>query len=297
MMRIGIDLGGTKIEALAIDESGTELTRQRIATPIGYEAGISAIAGLVEALEQKLGRPAHVGIGHPGSTSPATGLMRNANSTWLNEQPFNRDLQARLGRTIRFANDADCFALSEAVDGAGTGHRVVFGVIIGTGVGGGLVIDRQLHHGAQAIAGEWGHNPLPWMTAEEFPGAPCWCGRTGCIESWLSGPGWAAHHNSTHRTDLTARDIATSEDPACEASRALYAHRLARGLASVLNIVDANCVVLGGGVSNTPGLAEKVESLIGKWLFSDICRTQVVVNRHGDSSGVRGAAWLWGADE
>jgi len=297
MIRLGIDLGGTKIEALAIDETGAELARNRIATPRGYEAGLSAIAELVTGLEQTFGAAMRVGIGHPGSLSPATGLMRNANSTWLNQQPFKVDLEARLDRPIRLANDADCFALSEAVDGAGRDFKTVFGVIIGTGVGGGLVIDRKLHTGPQSIAGEWGHNPLPWMTPEEFPGTPCWCGRTGCIETWLSGPGWAAHHNRRHETNLTALEIAGETSTHAADSRAVYAERLGRALASVINIIDADCVVLGGGVSNTKGLPEAVEAQMAGWLFSDVCRTRVVRNQHGDSSGVRGAAWLWDAAE
>ncbi|MBO6798300.1 ROK family protein [Maricaulis sp.] len=297
MIRLGIDLGGTKIEALAIDETGVELVRKRVPTPRAYEAGLLAITELVSELEREIGKSMHVGIGHPGSLSPATGLMRNANSTWLNETPFKSDLEARLGRAIRLANDADCFALSEAVDGAGRDYRTVFGVIIGTGVGGGIVVDRTLHTGAQRIAGEWGHNPLPWMSPDEFPGPRCWCGRVGCIETFLSGPGWASIHNNEYASQLTAEQIATDPSEQCVDSRADYAARLGRALASVINIIDADCVVLGGGVSNTPGLAQAVETRLAEWVFSDICRTRVVTNQHGDSSGVRGAAWLWGPDE
>lgn len=297
MIRLGIDLGGTKIEALALSPTGEELARRRIASPPEYDAGLSAIAGLVMQMEQTLGGTARVGIGHPGSISPASGLMRNANSTWLNERPFRTDLEIRLARPIRLANDADCFALSEATDGAGRGFETVFGVIIGTGVGGGLVMGGKLHDGPQRIAGEWGHNPLPWMRETEFPGNACWCGLTGCIETWLSGPGWAACHNREYGTTLTAEAIATSNDDACAASRELYVDRLARALASVINIIDADCVVLGGGVSNMHNLPEQVEAQLGQWLFSDVRRTRILRNKHGDSSGVRGAAWLWDAEE
>lgn len=293
MFRIGIDLGGTKIEALGLDPNGREIHRARIATPRDYDGSLAAICQLVQEAEAATGQRAHVGIGHPGSLSPDTGRMRNANSVWLNDRPFAEDLCRALDRPMRFANDADCFALSEATDGAGCDGRIVFGVILGTGVGGGIVIDGRLLDGAQRIAGEWGHNPLPWMQPSEYPGKPCWCGQTGCIETFLSGPGWATHFNRQYGTELSARDIALAQTPEAEASREAYAHRLARALASVINIIDADTVVLGGGVSDTSGLAERTQALLGEFLFSDGVKTKVRTHQHGASSGVRGAAWLW----
>ncbi|WP_417481473.1 ROK family protein [Maricaulis sp.] len=299
MIRIGIDLGGTKIEAVAMDADGAITERRRVPAPQTYPDCLEAIAGLVRAIEREFGRGNPVGIGHPGSISPATGLMRNANSTWLNDQPFARDIEATLGRPVRLANDADCFTLSEAADGAGEGAKIVFGIILGTGVGGGIAIDGKLLHGAQGIAGEWGHNPLPWPDESDRPAAACWCGQSGCLETWLSGPGLARDHASRNGGELDAAAIfaaAEAGDAAARRSVTLHSDRLARGIASVLNILDADVVVLGGGVSNAPGLAERVTARLPDFLFSDVVRTRIVTHRHGDSSGVRGAAWLWPAE-
>ena len=292
MIRIGIDLGGTKTEGVAMSADGALLSRDRVPTPPDYATALDTIAALVARLEAGHG-PARIGIGHPGSVSPAGGRMRNANSQWLNGRPLGEDLEARLDRPVRLANDADCFALSEARDGAGAGHRIVFGVILGTGVGGGIVIEGKLLGGAQRIAGEWGHNPLPWPAPEEVPGPACWCGLNGCIETWLSGPGLAQDHANRTGETLAARDIALSDAPACRGSVERYAGRLSRALASVVNLIDPDVIVLGGGVSNTPGLAETVQAQLAGHVFSDVLKTRVVRHRHGDSSGVRGAAWLW----
>tara|TARA_R110000744_G_scaffold77899_5_gene153715 strand:- start:23878 stop:24783 length:906 start_codon:yes stop_codon:yes gene_type:complete len=298
MNRIGIDLGGTKIEAVAMDPQGAVIERLRVPAPQAYRDTLEAIGGLVNAIEREYGDGSRVGIGHPGSISPATGLMRNANSTWLNGHPFARDIEAALGRPVRLANDADCFTLSEAVDGAGQGAGIVFGIILGTGVGGGIAVDGKLLHGAQGIAGEWGHNPLPWTNESDQPAASCWCGQSGCHETWLSGPGLARDHAARNGGDLGAADIfaaADAGDAPARRSVELHSDRLARGIASVLNILDAEVVVLGGGVSNAPGLAERLTARLPDFLFSDIVRTRIVTHRHGDSSGVRGAAWLWPA--
>jgi fructokinase len=296
-MRIGIDLGGTKIEIIALDSSGRERFRQRVPAPRGsYDATIAAIQGLVAAAEQAVG-PATVGIGIPGAISPATGLIKNANSTWLNGRHLAPDVAMALGREVRLANDANCFALSEAVDGAGTGKRVVFGVIIGTGTGGGLVIDGRVIVGPNAIAGEWGHNPLPWPEPGEWPGPPCYCGRTGCIETFLSGPALARDYAGAAGVALDSRAIAErAEAGDVEARRALerYEGRMARALASIINVVDPEVIVLGGGLSNMVRLVENVPKLWGRYVFSDTVLTPIVQPVHGDSSGVRGAAWLWG---
>ncbi|WP_291842682.1 ROK family protein [Maricaulis sp.] len=299
MNRIGIDLGGTKIEARLFSGDGRELARQRLATPRDYDGTLGTLRELVVQLEATHG-PARVGIAHPGSISPASGLMRNANSVWLNGRPFRDDLSAALGRIVRSANDANCFALSEARDGAGREGRVIFGVILGTGVGGGVVVHGRLLDGAQGIAGEWGHNPLPWPGPDERDPPPCWCGKTGCLETWLSGPGLAADHARRHGGTLTANAIfeaAAAGDAAATGSVARHADRLARGLATVANILDPDVIVLGGGVSNAAGLCQRVTAALPDWLFSDVCRTRVVRHQHGDASGVRGAAWLWPADE
>ena len=298
MIRIGIDLGGTKIEAIAVGCAGTIVERLRVPAPQTYQGCLEAIAGLVNALERENGGASPVGIGHPGSISPATGLMRNANSTWLNGHPFASDVEAALGRPVRLANDADCFTLSEAVDGAGQGAGIVFGIILGTGVGGGIAIDGKLLRGAQGIAGEWGHNPLPWQNESDLPPPPCWCGQSSCHETWLSGPGLARDHASRHGGNLDAAEIfvaAEAGDTAARHSVDLHSDRLARGIASVLNIIDADIVVLGGGVSNAPGLADRVTARLPGFLFSDTVRTRILTHHHGDSSGVRGAAWLWPA--
>lgn len=295
-MRIGIDLGGTKIEALALGADGAELARRRAATPRGsYEGTLDAIASLVTTLEGELGPADGVGIGHPGATSRATGLMKNANSTWLNGRPFAHDIAVRLGRPVACANDADCFALSEATDGAAAGAAIVFGVILGTGTGGGIVHAGRLLSGINAVAGEWGHNPLPWPSDDEWPGPPCYCGRPGCIETFLSGPGLALDHRTATGVDATAAQIvdrAAQGDPSSIAALDRYCDRLARALASVINVIDPHVIVLGGGLSNVSRLYDAVPRLWGRHVFSDRVDTRLVPPRHGDSSGVRGAAWL-----
>ncbi len=294
-MRIGIDLGGTKIAAVALDDQGRELARERVATPRGDYAGtIEAIAGLVATLDAATGKRGSVGIGMPGTISPATGKVKNANSTWLNGQPLDRDLAERLGRPVRLANDANCFALSEATDGAAAGARVVFGVILGTGVGGGLVVAGREITGPNGIAGEWGHNPLPWPAGDERPGPACYCGRSGCIETFLSGPGLAADHARVNPgTALTGEQIARDPGAAAQATLARYEERLARALASVVNLLDPDAIVLGGGLSQLTRLYESVPRLWGRFVFSDRVDTRLVPPRYGDASGVRGAAWLW----
>ncbi len=295
--RIGIDLGGTKIEIAALDRSGRIVERRRVTTPAGdYEGTLRSVADLVTAVEWALGAQGTVGIATPGTISPLTGMLRNSNSVCLNGRPFKRDLEGLLQREIRMENDANCFALSEAVDGAGQGAHVVFGVILGTGVGGGIVIDGRVLHGANGIAGEWGHNPLPWPQPDELPGRKCYCGRAGCIETFLSGSGLAADHSCTGGGALTAEDIvaaAQEGDPGAEATLARYEARLARALASVINLLDPDVIILGGGVSNVRRLYESVPRLWTQWIFSDAVRTRLTPNLHGDSSGVRGAAWLW----
>jgi fructokinase len=289
-LRIGIDVGGTKIEGAVIDESGTVQLRRRISSPAGdYLATIAAIVAIIGDIERDLGVTASVGIGIPGAISPATGLVKNANSTWLIGRPLQRDLETALARPVRLANDANCFALSEATDGAGAG--TVFGVILGTGVGGGIAVI-----GANAIAGEWGHNSLPWPGPDEMPGPACWCGRSGCIETFLSGPGLAADHRGHTGRSLTAREIAhTAEigDPDCRATLARYSDRLARGLALVINVIDPDAIVLGGGLSAIGMLYDEVPRRWQRYVFSDSVLTRLLAPTHGDSSGVRGAAWLW----
>lgn len=296
-MRIGIDLGGTKTEIVAMGDSGEILKRHRIATPQGdYQAGIKTIASLIETIESELGTQGTIGIATPGAISPATGLMKNANSTCLNGQPFDRDLAATLGREIRIANDADCFTLSEAVDGAAAGAATVFGVIIGTGTGGGVVVNGHLLSGPNAIAGEWGHNPLPWPRADELPGHQCYCGQYGCIETFLSGPGMARHYRADYQKDLTAKEIvqlAEQGDEQAENSLCRYEDRMARALASIINVIDPHVIVLGGGLSNISRLYNNVPAIWGQYVFSDRVDNRLVQARHGDSSGVRGAAWLW----
>ena len=300
-MRIGVDLGGTKIEAIALDLEGAVLTRHRIPAPRGdYGATLGAIARLIAAIESAAGRPGTIGIGTPGAISPFTGRLRNANSVWLNDRPLDRDLTERLGRPVRLANDADCFALSEATDGAGRGAASVFGVIIGTGTGGGIVIGGRLLAGPNAIAGEWGHNPLPWPHPDESPGPPCYCGKQGCIETFLSGPGLAAdhqRHTGLTRTPPEIRAAAARGEPPAVATLARHVERLARSLATVINLLDPEVIVLGGGLSNLPHLYEALPSLIRPWIFCDGLATRILPPVHGDASGVRGAAWLWGSDD
>ncbi len=295
--RIGIDLGGSKVEAAAIDRQGAIRARRRIVTPAGdYGGTIAAIAGLVAAIEREIGASASVGIGIPGTIVAATGLVKNANSTWLNHRPLGRDVEAALGRPVRFANDANCFALSEASDGAAAGHDTVFGVILGTGVGGGIVVDGRLLVGANAIAGEWGHNPLPAPQGGESPGPACYCGRSGCIETFLSGPGLAADHRRHCGAPLAGPQIAAgaaSGEAQCRATLDRYADRLARALAVVVNLIDPDAIVLGGGLSAIAALYEEVPRRWGRYIMSDTIATRLLPPRHGDSSGVRGAAWLW----
>jgi fructokinase len=296
-VRIGVDLGGSKIEIAALDDAGEMRLRNRIATPAGdYAATVEAIAALVESAEHSLGARASVGIATPGAASLVNGRIRNANSTCLNGQPLQQDLERRLARAVRLANDANCFALSEATDGAARGAGIVFGVILGTGVGGGIVIDGRVLTGANAIAGEWGHNALPLPGAADHPLPLCYCARRGCIETYLSGPGLASDHAKVAGERLAAETIAAraeAGDALCIASLVRYEERLARALASVINVVDPDVIVLGGGLSRISRLYENVPRLWRAQVFSDEVRTRLVPPRHGDSSGVRGAAWLW----
>ena len=295
-MQIGIDLGGTKIEGIALDRAGEELARQRVPTPQAYDLTIAAIVSLVAHLEAATGQRGTVGVGIPGAVMPDTGLVKNANSVWLIGRPLGTDLAAQLGRDVRLDNDANCFALSEASDGAAAGAEVVFGVIMGTGVGGGIVVRGRGLVGRNLIAGEWGHNPLPWPQPEELPGPLCYCGKTGCIERWISGPAVAADHRRVTGQVMAAPDIfAAAESGHLDAlaTRARLIDRTARSLATVINLLDPDRIVLGGGLSNVPRLAEDVAAQLPAWVFSNRVDTVLVRNRHGDSSGVRGAAWLW----
>jgi len=298
-IRIGIDLGGTKTEALAIDARGVEIFRRRVATPRGdYNGTIDTIRLLVDAADAAAGTRGRVGIGMPGAISPATGLVKNANSTWLIGRPLREDLTRALDRPVRLENDANCLALSEASDGAAAGARVVFGVILGTGTGGGVVIDGRSIVGANAIAGEWGHNPLPWPSPAEYPGPDCYCGQHGCIETFLSGAGLERAYRDVGGQQGSAVDIseaAARADTIATAALELYAGRLARSLASIVNLLDPDVIVLGGGLSNIGMLYSHVPTLWSRWIFSDRVDTRLVKAKHGDSSGVRGAAWLWPA--
>jgi fructokinase len=295
--RVGIDLGGTKIEGIALARDGSIPVRLRVPTPRDdYDGTIQAIVALVRRIEQALGASAPVGIGMPGAISPATGLVKNANSVWLNGRPLAEDLEARLGRSIRLANDANCFALSEASDGAAGGCACVFGVIVGTGTGGGVAVNGRVLTGPNAVAGEWGHNPLPWPEDDERPGPACYCGLRGCIETFLSGPGMAADHERATGQALDAASIAARAEAGDDRARATldrYEGRMARALASVINLLDPDAIVLGGGMSNIARLYENVPRLWGRHVFSDRVATRLLPPRHGDSSGVRGAAWLW----
>ncbi|HEX8986604.1 MAG TPA: ROK family protein [Rhodocyclaceae bacterium] len=292
-LRLGIDLGGTKIEVVALGDDGGELLRRRVATPRGdYAATVAAVAELVTSAERELGRRGSVGLGIPGAESQVSGLVKNANSTWLIGKPLRQDLEAALSREVRLANDANCFALSEATDGAAAGREVVFGVILGTGVGGGIVVHGRVLEGANGIAGEWGHNRLP---GDEPDWPPCYCGRRGCVETFLSGPGLARDHAAHGGAALAPEEIVAgaAADAACEATLRRYEARLARALAAVINILDPDAIVLGGGLSKVKRLYERVPQLWGPHVFSDHVATRLLQNHHGDSSGVRGAAWLW----
>lgn len=298
-MRLGVDLGGTKTEIIALDDAGRELHRERIDTDrSSYEAIVSNIIALVRRAEASAGCTGTLGVGIPGTISTRTGLIKNANSTVLIGHALDRDLSRALNRDVRCANDANCFALSEAVDGAGRDHRVVFGVILGTGCGAGVAIDGRPLGGLNLVAGEWGHNPLPWMSQDEYPGPTCWCGKASCIETWISGTGFAAdyarHAGSSH--GLRAQQIvalAREGDAAAQAALDRYIDRLARSLAHVINVIDPDVVVLGGGMSNVEELYARTSAALPRYVFGNEASTPIVRNRHGDSGGVRGAAWLW----
>ena len=299
-MRIGIDLGGTKIEGIVMGPGSEILQRVRVNTPQGdYTGTVTAVVDLIHRLEELAGqKDLRVGLGHPGSVSPVNGLMRNSNSVCLNGKPLQRDLEALLGRGIRMTNDANCLALSEASDGAAAGARSVFAVILGTGVGGGVVINGELLMGANGIAGEWSHNPLPWPRPEvnEATGTQCWCGKQSCIETWLSGVGLAEDHARVTQEKISGEEIvarAEAGDERCGATLSRYEDRLSRSLAQIINVLDPEVVVLGGGVSRVQRLYRYVPALWDEWIFSDIITTKLVPAMHGDSSGVRGAAWLW----
>ncbi len=300
-MRIGVDLGGTKIEAAAFAPGGAERGRLRVPTPRDdYRGTVAAVAALVAELEGAAGGTGTVGVGHPGTISPAGGRIKNANSVWLNGRTLREDLEAALGRPVRLANDANCFALSEAVDGAGAGAGSVFGVIVGTGTGGGLVLAGRVVTGRNAVAGEWGHNPLPWPREDEHPGPECWCGRRGCLETWLSGPAMVRDHGARTgetREPSSIAERAAAGDRACAGTLDRYLDRMARGLASVINLLDPEVIVLGGGMSNLTALYDEVPRRWGDWVFSDRVDTALRPPAHGDSGGVRGAAWLWSEAE
>ncbi|WP_244534520.1 ROK family protein [Hyphomicrobium sp. CS1GBMeth3] len=296
-MRMGIDLGGTKIEGRILTSSGEEATRRRILAPQGfYEDTVAALVDIIRDLESDIGEAASVGIGMPGSLSPLTGHVRNANSTWLNGRTLREDLESALGRSVRMANDANCFALSEATDGAGAGAKSVFGIIVGTGCGGGIVIDGHVLHGARGIGGEWGHNPLPWSEPDEHPGPRCWCGRLGCMEMWASGTGLSGDYQRRTGELVSGHEIvarAALGEPAAKTSLERHASRLARGIAHVINIIDPEVIVLGGGLSKLPHLYEELPRLAAPYVFSDIKNIVIRPPKWGDASGVRGAAWLW----
>ena len=296
-LRIGIDLGGTKIAFVALEPDGHEVHRHRVATPRGdYDGTIRAIKEGVEQIEKELRRSATVGIGIPGTISGITHAVKNANSTWMNGRPFDRDLSTALGREVRCANDANCLAVSEATDGAGAGKRVVFAVILGTGCGGGLAIDGLVHNGRNGVAGEWGHTTLPWMRADEYPGPDCYCGFKGCIETWISGTGLEADYERATKTNLKGKEIIArceAGEAAAVASLERFEDRLTRSLAQMVNILDPDIIVLGGGVSQVPQLYQKVPQRLKEYVFGKEADTPVVVAKHGDASGVRGAAWLW----
>jgi fructokinase len=296
-IRIGVDLGGTKIEFVALERDGRELHRHRIATPrFDYEGTVRAVAESVTAIEKELGRTATVGVGIPGTISTKTGLVKNANSTWLNGTPFDKDLSRALAREVRCANDANCLAVSEATDGSGAGKHVVFAVILGTGCGGGIALDGRVHGGSNGVAGEWGHNTLPWMRAEEYPGPACYCGKNGCIETWISGTGLEADYQRVTNLSLKGPEIlARSAAGESTALAALdrFEDRLARGLAQVINLLDPDVIVMGGGASQIPRLYQNVPTRLREYVFGREADTPLLPAKHGDASGVRGAAWLW----
>lgn len=296
-MRIGIDLGGTKIEGIALDNTGMELFRRRIATPQNdYTATLEALCDLVQQIENYCNEKGSVGIGIPGAISPATNKVKNANSTWLIGQPMQQDLEAQLSRPVRIANDANCFTVSEATDGAGCEANVVFGVIIGTGTGAGICINRQPLVGCNAIGGEWGHNPLPWPQEDELPGRRCYCGKQGCIETWLSGPGFTHAYQSAGGQAQNPQEILEQAEQGNKlAEKALrdYENRLARALASIINVLDPDVIILGGGMGNIHRLYKNIPEQWAPYIFSDRVDTRLLPPAHGDSSGVRGAAWLW----
>ena len=295
--RLGIDLGGTKIAGIVLDGDGATRAEGRIATPReDYEGTVEAVAGLVLDLEGRAGSPCSVGIGMPGTVSPATGLVRNANSTWLIGKPFVADLERRLGRPVRAENDANCLAVSEAVDGAGAGAHVVWAIILGTGVGSGIAVDGRALTGRGGLAGEWGHNPLPTPRDDERPGPPCYCGRHGCIETWLSGPGLAADHERRTESESTGERVIAAlreGDPAAAATLAAYLDRLGRAVAHVVNVIDPDVIVVGGGLSRVPEIVEGLAEAAAPHVFSDRFDTPIRRSLHGDASGMRGAAWLW----
>jgi fructokinase len=297
MIRIGVDFGGTKIEAAALNEKGEYIARVRVPNPGAYEAAVEAVSHVVKEAEKQAGvAPRRVGLGMPGSISPKTGLARNSNSVWLNGKPFDKDIQKALGRDLRVANDANCFALSEATDGAGAGAKVVFGVILGTGCGGGVVVNGQLIDGVNGVAAEIGHIPLPWPSAEERGAHKCWCGRTGCLETWVSGTAFVEDYKERTGKKLDGEKIVErvrSGEAQAMAAFDLYVDRLGRGLAVLADVVDPDVIVFGGGMSNTDELYDRVLPVFGRYIFSDILNTKVLKAVHGDSSGVRGAAWLW----
>lgn len=296
-LRIGVDLGGTKIEFIALERDGAELHRHRIATPRqDYEGTVRAIAEGAKEMEKQLRRAATVGVGIPGTVSNRTGLVKNANSTWLNGKPFDKDLSHALEREVRCANDANCLAVSEATDGAGAGKHVIFAVIIGTGCGGGIAVDGRVHSGSNGVAGEWGHNTLPWMRVDEFPGPPCYCGKNGCIETWISGTGLEKDYERATKTSLRGPEILArgdAGDPAALAALERFEDRLARGLAGVINLLDPDIIVMGGGASQISRIYKNIPALLKEYVFGKEADTPLVPAKHGDSSGVRGAAWLW----
>lgn len=299
-MRIGIDLGGTKIEALALGADGQELSRLRVATPrYDYKGTLNTIVGLVQALEKDLKQQATVGVGIPGTIVRSSGLVKNANSTWINGQPLERDLSAALAREVRCENDANCLALSEATDGGGAGYRVVFAVILGTGCGGGLAIEGRVHEGRHSVAGEWGHNSLPWPRSDEVPGPECYCGKSGCIETWISGTALGKDYERGTGTPTSGKEVAEAADrgdPQAAAAIQRLEDRIARGFASLVNVIDPDVIVVGGGLSRLGSIYRNVPPLLERYGFGGGIHTPIVPARHGDSSGVRGAAWLWPRD-